>query len=363
MKNILLDLLNFRSTSENTTELYKIVDYVDQYFNEFDVIKNRYEKNKKPSIVILTKNTKSPKIILNGHLDVVPAEDELFIPKESDGNIIGRGASDMKGVNVAMMVALSELLKEGQDLDVGLMLTTDEEIGGMNGVKYLLDEENYSCEIAFIPDSGLNWKICNTEKGVLHLEINAKGQSAHGSVPWLGDNAINKCWKFYRDVRNEFRDRWGKLRPEDSWKPTINLGSLHGGDAANKVPNSAQMLLDIRFPAPVTLDEIWEIVNKYKLVNDIEVVTKVASNANYTDPENKYIDLWSQILKESNIKNSRFHKANGGSDARHFGAKGIPFLMTMPNASNPHTDDEWIDISDLIKFKDVLKKWIIEAHK
>lgn len=363
MENLLTDLIKFKTTSSNESELFKVIDYVDRYFNNYDVLKRRFENNRKPSIVIQTKNTKKPKIILNGHLDVVPAEDAQFSPRVVDGKIFGRGASDMKGVDAAMIIAFCELLKEKTSLDLALMLTTDEEIGGQNGVNQLLNSEEYSCDIAFVPDSGLNWAICTDEKGFVHLEVEAKGKQAHGSALWLGENAVNKCWKFYRDVRNDFRQKWGKLREDDSWKPTVNMGALHGGDAVNKVPDYANMLLDIRFPAPVTLKEIMNIANYYAKINDVIIKIKISGEQNHTDSDNEYLKEWSKLVKNKKGLVPELYKANGGSDSRYFSAKGIPVLMSMPTASNPHVDNEWVDVVDLQTYKEVLKDWILAIHK
>lgn len=78
MQQTLIDLINIRTIAQNNSKLFEIVDYVDMFFNDVNVITRRFESNKKPSIVISSKFTKSPKIILNGHLDVVDGLEEQF---------------------------------------------------------------------------------------------------------------------------------------------------------------------------------------------------------------------------------------------------------------------------------------------
>lgn len=363
MQNLLFDLLKFKTTADNPNQLYQIIDYMDSYFNDFDVQKRRFENNNKPSLVITSKFTKSPRIFLVGHLDVVPAANKDFEPYEKDGKVYARGASDMKGNTAALIKVFSELVsEENQNYDIGLMLTTDEEIGGFDGVKYLLKDEEFRSEIAFIPDvCGRPWQICSDEKGVIHINVTAKGKAAHGAWLWEGDNAVNRCWKTYRDIRNDFREKWGKLREEDSWKPTINLGSLHGGDAANKVPDFSEMKIDIRFPSPHTLDEIKEIIDKYAKANGVSYEIKVTGHPTHTDSNNEYVKQWNSVLKSLN-KKAVFFKTNGGSDARHFAEFNIPALMTAPTSSGAHIQDEWVDLKDLELFKVAIKSWIKNIH-
>lgn len=362
MKELLAKLIQYKTTADNTSELYAAVDYLDMYFNDYDVHTSRYEKNKKPSLVITSKFTKSPKVMLNGHIDVVPADADKFTLKFDKNKAYARGTADMKGQVAAMISAVEELIQDRTDLDIGLMITTDEEIGGLNGVNYLINEEKYTADVAFVPDQGKNWQVCTDEKGAWHIKVIGIGSSAHGSRPWLGDNAINKCWKTYMDIRDEFRARWGKLRDYDRWKPTINLGALHGGDAANKVPNNAEMLLDIRFPGQVEFEVIQEIVKNAAQKRESTIESLIVVNPTKVETDTIAIKKWCDVVKNNHKKEIEFIKSDGGSDARYFSSNNIPVVMTSPSMSDPHIDDEWIDFDDLYKFKDSIKKWIISMH-
>jgi Acetylornithine deacetylase/Succinyl-diaminopimelate desuccinylase and related deacylases len=190
MKELLIELIKFKTTAQRTNELKSIIDFVENYLKETNLIIKKYEKNNKFSLVATFKDTKHPKIFFVGHLDVVDAKDELFNPK-IEGNIIkGRGAIDMKGPSAVLIELFKELSKENKNYDIGLMLTTDEEIGSQNGVEYLLNEENYSCDFAIIPDGGFNFNIINRENVFYIFRVISKGKSAHGSESWEGINAI-----------------------------------------------------------------------------------------------------------------------------------------------------------------------------
>ena len=123
---------------------------------ETNLVIKKYEKNNKFSLVATFKKTKHPKIFFVGHLDVEDAEEELLNPKIEGNKIKGRGDIDMKGPSAVLIDLFIELSKENKIYDIGLMLTTYEEIGSQNGVEHLLNEENYSCDFAIIPDGGFN---------------------------------------------------------------------------------------------------------------------------------------------------------------------------------------------------------------
>ncbi len=99
------------------------------------------------------------KVILKWNLDVVPASKEQFTPKikvEKGKRIMyGRGTSDMKGPVVSILLAFIESIREGCNKDIALLFTTDEELGGFKGMKYLVDQ-NLRANIFFIPMVGNN---------------------------------------------------------------------------------------------------------------------------------------------------------------------------------------------------------------
>ena len=363
MKKILFDFLEFKTISDNNSELHRSIDYVDSLFSEIDVETSRYVKNNKPSIVITSKPKKNPNIMLCGHLDVVPGSyRNAFNPFEKDGKIFGRGAADMKGQVTAMISAFIDLYKKDSNLDIGLMITTDEEIGGFDGVNYLLNQKGYSAGVAFVPDAGINWNICTDEKGILWYEINAIGKNTHASRIWEGENAITKCWKTYRDIRNIFRESWGRLGENSGWKPTVNLAYLNGGDSYNTVPSEASMKLDIRFPKDPNESKVKEIVKNACEKNKVSFELKLYGSLNHTSKHNKYIKLW-KVEAEKFGKEVDFERSHGGSDGRFFSNKNIPVLMTTPKKSIIHSDFEWIDLKDLHTFKEVIKNWVIGVHK
>lgn len=363
MKEALLSFLKIGSTSDNIPKLHEAIKFVEQLVSDLDLNIEKYEKNDIPTIVISQRKTLTPKIMLSGHVDVVPPLDSnQFEPYEKDGRIYARGSSDMKGVDVAMIYAYKELISEGNKLDVALMFTSDEEVGSDNGVQYLLNDVGYRPGVVFLPDSGPNWSICVAEKGLWHLKCTTTGVAAHGARPWLGKNAINQLTEAYSWLHDEFITRWGTPTASNDWIPTVNIGMIKGGSAINMVPDSAEMFLDIRIPAEFDPLIIQELVTKEFTSRNLLLTTIHWSSAVNNDPRSGPTKIWQEIAHDHGIQ-PEIIRSHGGSDAAFFSAKGIPVLMTMPTCSSAHIKDEWVDFEDLMKFKDLIKEWIIANCK
>ena len=355
LQKILKDVVEIPSITSNRKACKQVIDYIENLVKGKGLKTKLYEKNEVYSLLIGKEIKDKYEVILNGHLDVVPAPEEAFIPKitKKDGKTImwGRGTSDMKGCDVCILLAFLECIEEGCNTDMALLFTTDEAVGGFDGMGYVLDQ-GLTADIVFIPDGGNDWSVCTDEKGVFHAKFTSKGVSAHGSRPWSGENAITKLIGVYESIKIQFNEKWDEATKKDNWKPTLNLGALNGGNAANKVPNEATMLLDIRYPTPVTHSDIEKIVKESTVDGVVwEVISSGAPL--HTDMENRYMKKWIDLIDKPVLE-----KAHGASDGRFFAERGVNVILTKPNSSEPHIDNEWVDVDDLILFKDKIKGWL-----
>lgn len=364
IKDILLKLIEFRTVSSNPDELRKIVEFIGDIFKNKGFYIERFEKNDKPSIYISFYETFNPKILFVGHLDVVPPDsDEQWVPKIEGDKIFARGALDMKGSCAVLIKLFLELKDEKRKGNFALLFTTDEEIGSKDGVEYILKEKNLTPEFAIIPDGGVNFTAVTEGKGVLHCEIRARGKSAHGSTPWLGENAIDKLIEIYGELKewvvNESKDKNG-----EHWHPTLNIGVIHGGTAVNKVPDSACMQLDFRFPHPYKLSDfenkIKEVVSRCE---GVEYKVLSTGPAVYTSSDNEFIKKFSRVYKRILKKEIVFGKEHGATDGRFFAEKGIPVLTIYPIGGGVHSKNEWVSISSLETLLKIFKEFLKEYEE
>jgi len=345
MQKYLEKLISFKSISERKEESEKAIKWIESQ------IPSHYktEIKKYNGFPVLKVGSERPTISLQAHLDVVSGEKSLFRTKVKEGRIYGRGVYDMKFA----IAAYIQLLKEkNYGEKVGMLITSDEELGGFYGVKAVL-EEGYSPKVCFLPDGGDNWKFELKTKGGYHLKISSEGVSGHASRPWSGESAIHNLVHFLTELEEIFE----KSVDENDFKSTFNIGKIKGGQSTNKIASYAEAMVDIRFTDE---KERKRIISKIEKLKDKYKKIKVKEEI-YVDLFNTRVGnfhkLFSESAKRKGIKISETF-AHGSSDARYFNKKNIPTIVIKPKGGGAHSSNEWVDLEDLKKYYSVLKDFI-----
>jgi acetylornithine deacetylase/succinyl-diaminopimelate desuccinylase-like protein len=165
----------------------------------------------RPNLVArLRGEREGPALCLLGHTDVVPFDADAwsFDPLSGavrDGEVLGRGAQDMKGQVAAEVAAAVELGSSGWRPERGELLvvaTVDEEMGGRAGARWLCERhpEKVRCEWVVNEGGGFcieaggrrSYTLCVAEKGVFRFYLRTRGRAGHASLPMIGDNALTK---------------------------------------------------------------------------------------------------------------------------------------------------------------------------
>jgi acetylornithine deacetylase len=175
-----------------------------------------------------------PEIVLSTHMDTVPP----FVPASEDEEFIyGRGSCDAKGILAAQVTAAERLASEGAT-DFGLLFLVGEETlsdGALAanespvGARYMINGEPTENKLAL------------GSKGILRVEIVARGRMAHSAYPHLGESAIEKLLDILAEIRRMPLPVDPLLGPS-----TLNIGLISGGRAANIVPDEARADVLIR---------------------------------------------------------------------------------------------------------------------
>jgi succinyl-diaminopimelate desuccinylase len=349
------DLIKIKSTKDDLKSKQEAINYIKNYFNKNKFKIKKYNINNNPALFVCNKSEEKLDLLLNGHLDVVDGEDNQFEPLEKGGKIYGRGAGDMKAGCAVMVKFLKDFSDKNFKKSVGLLLTTDEEVGGANGVGYLMKNQlkNLKPKVVVVPDGGENLRtIILNQKGILQVKIEAKGISAHGARPFWGDNAIEKLLNIYEELKKKFPNP-----SERVWKNTMNLGRFYGGKAINKVPDKAEMFLDFRF---IKKNDRENIIKKISQVTkDFKVL---AEGDPFVQEKNELLSCYKKIVEEEIKKKVFFDKIEGASDARYFLKKESLVIVTKINCGNIHGDKEWVEIKEMEDFYNILNKFINEIE-
>ncbi|MGC9210047.1 MAG: M20 family metallopeptidase [Acidilobus sp.] len=415
-------------TSNPPGDTRELADFIVDYLQINGYSSDTYQFEEGKVSVVSKVGKGSPVLILNGHMDVVPPGDRSrwsFDPFSgqitSDGRVLGRGATDMKGglaVATAIYVDLAQLVeKEG----LGTLIyaaTADEEVGGAKGLGALVSEGVVSGDAAIITEpSGID-TISIGEKGICQVRLTAKGRSAHGSMPILGDNAILKAMDaiqlFSKAVKaindrlsaegeledllnrsvqtlfeeaNKRRLKLSKAEAEYVLKKiTFNPGVIRGGTKVNMVPDVCEVEIDMRVPISMAsrggqspcskiVSEAYELIKidlgKEDAVKDFEIEVINESEPNYTSPSESIVKLVSDSVKEVLGIEPRLRIETGATDGRYLRAKGIPTVIYGPGEPFlAHAYDEYVKVEDLLTSYSVLSRAVTkffnipsEAHK
>lgn len=345
-------LISFKSTQENKSELEKILEFALSNLKGYRV--ERFENNGFKSALIYN-SAKRPakfKIILNGHLDVIPGKEYQYLPKIKNDKLYGVGSMDMKA-SVACLIMVFKELADKVDYPLGLQLVTDEETGGFNGTKYQIDKDVKADFVIAAESTGLN--IVNKAKGILWVKISSKGKTAHGAYPWKGQNSIWAMNKFLNLLQEKY-----PIPKQQEWVTTVNLSKIQTSNQTfNKIPDDCEIWLDIRYvpqDSSIVLNNIKALLpNEFK----IEIVENEPS-MNISE-NNKYLKLLQKVDEQITGKKVYLYGAQGSSDARHFTRVGINGIEFGPIGEGIGTDDEYVNIKSLEQYYQILKNFLLSV--
>jgi succinyl-diaminopimelate desuccinylase len=305
-------------------------------------------------------------ICFTGHIDTVPLGAAKWsrdaFAGESDGDrLYGRGSTDMKSGIAAFVIAAIELaphLPRGPG--VVLVITAGEEIG-CEGAKYLADRKLLGRAGAIVvAEPTANYPYVG-HKGLAWFEIETEGVTAHGSMPEVGDNAIVKMARVISDLET-FRF------PVDSHavmgKPTLNVGTIHGGLNTNSVPDEARITIDTRTVPGIDHVHLCKSLQALVAPRGAHVRQIVDTPSLYTEPSNEWVqevfEMCTPLLGGRPTPKTITFSTDGSDLKRGFG--GPPALILGPGEPTlAHQTDEWCSMNRIEEstelFNRLMRRW------
>jgi succinyl-diaminopimelate desuccinylase len=292
-----------------------------------------------------------PVVVLHGHFDVVPAFAHQFVPRVEGDRLIGRGAYDMKGALAAMMCALVDVAAQDA-IRVRLICVPDEESEDVeNRSTDALVQQGLEADFA-ITGEPTDLHIGVQAKGVLAVRVEVSGIAAHGSTPWLGDNAILKAHDAFRRIETlPFSRQSSDLFD----RPSINLARIEGGDAFNKVPDRCWMDVDIRF---LPNQDTGAILAQIRQIPDLEIVKCFTRAPAIVSRQNVYVQALRDGVSSSIEGEALSVGRDGASDAISFLEAGIPAVEFGPVGAGHHGPEEWVSVSSLVRYRQALGDFV-----
>jgi succinyl-diaminopimelate desuccinylase len=315
--------------------------------------------NGRPVLAATVGSKAGPTIVLHSHLDVVPGREEQFEPRIEGDRLYGRGAYDMKGGLASMMCAVHDVARQ-ERVRVHFVCVADEESEEVDdrGSDHLV-RAGYLGDFA-ITGEPTDLHIGIQAKGVLAMRIEVTGTAAHGSTPWVGDNAVLKAIDTFRKLESL---PFARESSELFDRPSINLGRIVGGDAMNKVPDVCVIDVDVRY---LPGQDPLEIRAAVEDMPDVHVVKVFHRQPAIVERDNPYVQtLGAAIARHAEPTSERLGVGrDGASDAISFLEAGVPAVECGPTGDGHHGPAEWVSIRSLGQYRSALVEFVklLPAH-
>ncbi|CAG8547824.1 9357_t:CDS:2 [Ambispora gerdemannii] len=340
-------------------------------------------------IVLLTwegRDPKLPAILLNSHTDVVPVFEDKWIcdpfeaKKLENGDIVARGAQDMKCVGTSYLEAIRNLKAKGKQplRTIHLSFVPDEEIGGVDGMaKFVKSQDFRDLNIGFALDEGLAnpsdaLKVFYGERAPWWIIVTTKGNTGHGSQ-FIQDTAVSKLNKIINRFL-EFRasqERQLEISVHPDGRKynlgdvsSVNLTILQAGIQHNVIPLEAKAGFDIRVSPNFDLLRFKQIIEEFVYTEpgaELEYVQYHGDNSVTTiDDSNIWWVAFRDLCQKRNIsiETEIFPAATDSRYIREIGipALGVSYIKNTPVLLHDHNErlNEKIYLEGLEFYTDLL---------
>lgn len=356
------DLIRINSANPPGDES-KIAQFVKSQLQHSGLKAKIYEfKKNRPNVLAFFRGRLDKTLLICPHLDTVPAGSnwryDPFAGVVKSGKIYGRGATDCKGNLAIALEAIRSLSQENikPQCNVLFVAGADEETGSKYGLIPLLEKKIINPDFALVLDSD-EFNIVIAQKGLMHFKVKVFGKSAHGAYPERGINAIEASSRIIGVLKEyEF-----KYRPHPLLKsPTINIGTICGGQKVNIVADYCEFEADLRYLPGMDKDNIISVLKN--------IIRKYAKKfrIEFSDIQKPYTIDKKHILVRQLIEAAedsgvcvKVKGSEGATVITFFRQRNIPAISFGCGSSFcAHANDEYVEISSLYKGAKVLEGFL-----
>ncbi|WP_265109888.1 M20 family metallopeptidase [Halosolutus halophilus] len=375
-----LELVAFDTTNP-PGDTREIVAWLESFVADLGLETERFAAAPtKPNLLATLPGERETTLLFGGHLDTVPFDPDGWsydpLGERVADRVYGRGTTDMKGAIAAMLhVARAYAGSDSRPpVTLAFAFVSDEEVGGDAGVTALVEADRLDADACVIGEPTCSegaHSITVADRGSIWLTLEATGEAAHGSRPMLGENAIDRLWSAVETIRTRLEDRslsipdpvepivvesieyyapsMGEATARRLFeRPTVNLGTIEGGETVNSVPRHASARLDVRLTAGVetlaVLGEVREWIDDHEGVSIADESWSVGS---YEEPDAPIVTATRAVAAD--VLADRVHRrsATGGGDAKQLRNAGIPTVEFAVGTDTVHACDEYTTVDAL----------------
>ena len=361
-----IDMVRMESHYKIQQQEKEVAEYIKAYFDAIGIPAEVIvvEENRHYNVVATLDSGKPGKThMLNGHLDTVLASgmEDAFDPKVINGELWGRGTSDMKGPLATAMAAM-KALKETGALMAGKVIfagVADEEWNSWGAIDLIESGVAGSVDAAIICEPTC-LTVRNSNRGLEWFRFTFKGKAVHGGEMHKGVNAILKAVKFIDGLQE-------KLIPEAEKNGGIlNVGVINGGTKPSTVPGECELYVDKRYTTKETYDSLSkefidlceeiaeedpDFVCEVEPMGRAEMKEGYVHGPSYTDPDHPIVKITKKYADEITGVNAPVEAFPAWADAGLFSTYlDTPTIIMGPGFIECcHALDERIPLDHLTK--------------
>ena len=312
-------------------------------------------------------------IVLSGHTDVVPVDDQEwtgdpFVMDERGGMLYGRGTCDMKGFIAACLAMAPAYAKLDLKRPVHFAFTYDEETGcfGARALMAEIAKADFRPSVAIIGEP-TSMRVIEGHKGCYEYTTEFIGREGHGSQPDLGVNAVEYAVRYIGKLLDIGEHLKGRAPPQSRFDPpwtTIQVGRIAGGAARNVIAGRCEVEWEMRPVQDTDISFVKSDIEAYVdgvLKPAMKAVSPGADVITHTIGEVEGL----QVASESEARDIVFELTGAdeadvvafGTEAGLFQAAGMSAVICGPGSiEQAHKPDEYIALDQLQACLDMLER-------
>lgn len=349
----IVEMLKIKSISGDSGNIAAMLEWVkNKYADDGIVIKEWNFEAASPVLLLANCQGYDFDLLTIGHLDVVPAKDDMFVPKICDGKLFARGSLDMKS-SVAVCLETLQYAKD-KKIKFAVLITTDEETSS-NGMRALQKEDFIKTKIVLDTDAGDLYNLVEKYKHPVSVELTARGKNAHSSKPWEGENAVIKLMNAISELQKTFPSY--EKEPSSTWVDTMAVTAFNSPTAYNVIPDNAHARLNFRLTEKTSLNELKNLLDTICKRTDCNYDILLSSCGVYMDANNPYIQKYLKIAENVVKKKINITHSCGATDSRMFSDSSV-IIMHGINGANIHADNEYAEIDSILDLAEIQKSFV-----
>ena len=363
-RQMLERLVAFDTTSRGSN--LALIDFVTGYLTSHGLAPKQIPnaEGTKANLLVTLGPNKPGGIILSGHTDVVPVDDQEwdtdpFTAVEKDGKLFGRGTADMKAFSAVALALVPEFLRRGLKTPIHIALSYDEEIGCL-GVRPMIADIAKTMpkpKLAIIGEP-TEMKVVNAHKGIRAFRTTVTGREAHSSRTDKGVNAVMVAAELIvhlARLAEEMRERGDPSGRFDPPYTTVQAATIQGGTALNILAHHCTFQWEFRYLPGTSENDAFDRFEVHaretvlprlrKVAPEADIVTKAGG---HVKPLLAVADCPAEALAKQLTGQNHAEAVAYGTEAGLFQEAGIPSVVCGPgNILQAHKPNEFIELSQI----------------